>query len=66
MRSIWKSMRGREAHPEIREGSGGPPVGLQGPQGSPAWIKRPSRKAGRVRVVLPQDREGSGGPPGSS
>ena len=52
-----RSGRGREAHAEVREGSGSPPGGLGG-------VGRPTQKFGRGREVHPEVRVGLGGTPG--
>ena len=44
------------AHPEVREGSGGPPGGLGG-------VGRPTRRSVKGREADPEDRERSGDPP---
>ena len=48
---------GREALPNVREGSGDPP-------GCPGVIGRPSQMSGRGREALPDIWEWSGDPPG--
>ena len=45
------------AHPEVWEGSGGPP-------GWPGGVERPSHRAGRGWEAHPVVREGSKGQPG--
>ena len=45
------------AHPEVREGLGGPP-------GGPGVVGRPTLRSGRGWEANPVVREGSGGPPG--
>ena len=49
---------GREALPDVREWSGGPP-------GCLGVVGRTSRMSGSSREVLPDVREWLGGPPGS-
>ena len=51
------SRNGREALPEVRQWSGGPP-------GGPAVVGRPSRRSGSFREALPEFREWSIGPIG--
>ena len=48
--------RGRKAHPEVWEGSGGPPGGLE-------EVGSPARRFGRGREALPEVRKGYKGPP---
>ena len=58
----WRSGRptrkygwGRESHPNVREGSGGPPRGLGG-------VGSFSQRALRGQEALPEGQERSGGP----
>ena len=49
----------REAHPEVREGSGGPRIDPQG-------VGSPTRRSVSGREAHPEVREGSKGQPGCS
>ena len=56
-RPTQKSGRGLEAHPEVREGSGGSRRSLRG-------VVRPTQRPGRGRDTHTEFQEGSGGPSG--
>ena len=53
-----RSGKGRQAHPKVREESGGPPGGLEG------GVRRPTRRSKRGREAHFDVWKGAGGPPG--
>ena len=72
-RSSWKARRGRKAHPEGREGSGGRrewtgvlpgrPEGVVSPTRWARRIGRPTSRAAWGREALPVGRQWLGSPP---
>ena len=60
-RPSQRAGRSREALPEGREGTGGPPVGMGGVRSPSQGAGSPSRSAGRGREAFPQGRAVSGG-----
>ena len=53
--------RGREAHSDVREGSGGPHGGLGGPPVGTGEVGRPTRRSEKGWEAHLEVREGSGG-----
>ena len=68
-RSTQRSGRGREAHPDVREGLGSLPGGPEVPPGCLGGVGRPTRRSGKgledhpeVREARPEICKGSEGP----